>query len=135
LVLPLVALAYAALAWRRRSPWLTFLFILGFCLALALSLVFFQPFAAIAVALYAVARRTPARQANPALVLAAFPSLANAMTATSETGDDSVFGLLVISAIFMSVMVIAWVLGRRERRSVQRVRREQERLRESAEES
>lgn len=135
LVLPAITVAYGALAWRRRAPWPTFLFILAFCTALAVGLTLFEPFAAIAVALYSVARRAPARQANPALVLAAFPSLSNAMTATSVTGDDSIFGLLIISAIFMSVMVIAWVLGRRERRSLQRAERERERLRESAEES
>src|SRR5699024_10856775 len=65
---------------------------------------------------------------------AAFPTLANAMTATSETGADSDFGLLVISAILLSPIVIARVLGRRERRSDPPIRREQVRLRESAEE-
>jgi len=134
-VLPTVALAYGALAWRRSRPWPTFLFILGFCLVLAMSLTFFEPFAAIAVALHSVARRTPARRANPALVLAVFPSFVNASTATNQSDDESVFGLLVISAIFMSVLAIAWVMGRRERRSHWRARREQEQLQKEAEES
>ena len=88
LVLVLLLPAYAALAWRRRAPWPVFLFIVGFCLVMALSLELFEPFAVTGLALYAVARRTPARRANPALVLMAFPSMSNAVTATNLTGDS-----------------------------------------------
>lgn len=135
LVLVLLLPAYAALAWRRRAPWPVFLFIVSFCLVMGLSLELFEPFAVTGLALYAVARRTPARRANPALVLMAFPSMSNAVTATNLTGDSSIFTLIVIGTIFMGFATLLWVLGRRERRSVLRARAEQEALRATAEES
>jgi signal transduction histidine kinase len=135
LVLPVILVAYGALAWRRQAPWPVFLFIVGFCVVAGLSLELFEPFAVTGLALYAVARRTPARRANPALVLMAFPSMSNAVTATNLTGDSSIFALIVIGTIFMSFATLLWVLGRRERRSVLRARAEQAALRATAEES
>ncbi|NLG23249.1 MAG: hypothetical protein GX555_17650 [Actinomycetales bacterium] len=131
----LIALGYGVLAWRRAAPWLTFLVILGIGLVGGVLLTLFQPIVGVALALYAVARRSPARRANPALVLAAFLSLNNARTATGVTDESGLFGLVVIACIFMAVLTVVWALGRRERRTRFRAAEEQQRLMTSAEES
>ncbi|WP_256842673.1 sensor histidine kinase [Ornithinimicrobium cryptoxanthini] len=134
-VMAVIALAYGVLAWRRSHPWLTFLAILGVSLAFGLVLTQFQPIIGVALALLKVARRSPARQANPALVLAAFAALNSGWTATRISGDDSVFALISISGIFMSLFTLIWVIGRRERRSRVRTQQEKERLLATAQES
>ncbi|QDO90106.1 hypothetical protein FNH13_18715 [Ornithinimicrobium ciconiae] len=132
-VVALIALGYVALAWRRSSPWPTFLITLGLGLGAGLLLTFFQPMVGIALALHTVARRTPARRANPALVLAAFVSLNNGRTATGVGGDDGLFGLIVVTAIFLGFFTLVWALGRRDRAVRWRAAQEQERLKVSAE--
>ena len=136
-VVAAITLSYSVLAWRRQAPWHTFLAVLAACLAAALLLVPFQPMVAVALALHTVARRSPARRANPALVLAAFVSLVNARTATNvgETNEDGVFGLIVIAAIFMGLFTLVWALGRRERTTRLRAAEAQERLMATAEAS
>lgn len=134
-VVAIIALAYGVLAWRRSHPWLTFLAILGVSLTFGLALTQFQPTVGVALALLKVARRTPARQANPALVLVAFVALNSGWTATRISGDDSLFALISISGIFMSLFTVIWVIGRRERRSRMRTQEEKERLLATAQET
>lgn len=130
-----IAAAYSVLAWRRSHPWASFLAILGVSLGFGVVLTHFQPFVGVALALLKVARRSPARQANPALVLATFVALNCGWTATKISGDDSVFALISISGIFMALFTLVWVIGRRERRIRARTRTEQERLKATAQES
>lgn len=133
-VVAVVALLYAALAWRRSQPWPAFLVVVATCLGVGLVLTSFQPLVGVAVALHAVARRCPARRANPALVLAGFVALNDARTATTVSGD-SLFGLVVIAAVFMAFFTLIWAVGRRERTARWRAREERERLLASAQES
>lgn len=134
-IVALIALSYGALAWRRNRPWPTFLFMVGVCLVAGLMLVQFQPLVGVAVALHAVARRSPARRANPALVLVGFVALSDARTAIRLSGDEGTFGLIVITAIFMALLTLIWVVGRRERLTRWRAKEEKARLLASAEES
>ncbi len=134
-VVAVIALTYVPLAWRRIAPWAAFLAVLVPTLVASLVLYQFQPLVGVALALHAVARRCPARRANPALVLVAFVSLRNAQTATTVSGDDSLFGLIVIAAVFMAVLTLIWALGRRERATRWRAQQERQRLLASAEAS
>src|SRR5699024_1848981 len=122
------------LAWRRTAPWPTFLAVLGFCLVAALSLVHFQPFVTVAVALHAVARRCPARRANPALVLVGFVALSAAWPAT-RLNEASLFGLIVVTAAFQAFFTLVWALSRRDRTMRQRAEQERQQLLASAQES
>lgn len=131
----LITVGYGALAWRRRAPWPTFLTILGVSLLAGVLLLGFQPTVVVALMLHTVARRCPARRANPALVLSAFVSLNNAFTAVHFSNEDGIFGIVVIAAIFMALFTVVWALGRRERRSVLRSEAEGAALRAAAEES
>ena len=134
-VVVVITASYSVLAWRRSRPWATFLAILGIALGFGVLLTSFQPTVGVALALLKVARRSPARQANPALVLAAFVALNSGWTATRVSGDDSLFALISISGIFMALFTVIWVIGRRERRIRARTREEQERLLATAQES
>ena len=134
LFIGLVVVAYSALAWRRRAPWLVFLAVLGFCLLAGVVMVQFQPFTGVALALFTVARATPARQANPALVLAAFMCLANGQTASNLRGD-SLTAMITTSSIFFTGTLVFWVIGRRERHHRLRQLEEQEQIVASAQDS
>lgn len=134
LFIGLVLIAYAALVWRHRAPWSVFVGILSFCLLTSVLVLQFQPFAAAALMLYTVAKDSPPRQANPALVLVGFLCLSNGWTA-NELNNPSTLELLTIPLGFFAGCIVIWLLGRHERRNRLRALVAQETLRTAAQES
>lgn len=116
---------YAALLDERRVVPVGF--VLAWCYSLAWGVVLphYQPFTAMMLGLYEVARRLPARGALPYLVVVAGPWVLNTANAATLTGLDEV-GTVVNAALWAVLTALVWMAGRVSYRNAEMIRLREE---------
>lgn len=118
---------FGFLYFRGRWPRATFLAAWSYCLVWGALLPFYQPFTALLISLYHVARHLPGREARWFLLLAVIPPVINTRDAGAFLGSG-VTGILLVGTIWCVILGIPWAAGRWGRRAAEAARWREEKL-------
>ena len=118
---------FGFLYFRGRWPRATFVAAWSYCMVWGALLPFYQPFTALLISLYHVARHLPGRQARWFLLLAVIPPVINTRDAAAFLGSG-VSGVLLIGTIWCVILGIPWAAGRWGRRAAEAARWREEKL-------
>jgi signal transduction histidine kinase len=118
---------FGFLYFRSRWPRATFVVAWGYCVLWGALLADYQPFTALLVSLYHVARHLPRRQALWFLLLAVVPPAINTRDAAVILGNNMTEALL-IGLLWCVIFGIAWGAGRWGQRVEQATRWREEKL-------
>lgn len=122
------AIVVFGLLWfRSRWPRAVFLVAWTYCVLWGVVLPAYQPFAALLIALYHVARHLPLHQAGWFLLLAVVPPSINARDAAVINGAD-VADAVLIGFLWCVIFGSVWAAGRWGRRAEQAARWREEKL-------
>lgn len=105
------AVVFAALFRQAQLPRTGYLLAWFYCVTWGLAIPTYQPFTALLVALYLLARQQPARKALPYLVIAAIPITINTVDTVLST-DSGISGTSVTVLVWCVVFGVAWLAAR-----------------------
>jgi signal transduction histidine kinase len=118
---------FGLLYFRSRWPRIAFVGAWSYCVLWGVLLATYQPFTALLIALYHVARHLPAREARWFLVLAVGPLAINTRDAADFHHSD-VSDVLLIGLLWCVIFGIAWGAGRWGQRAAEATRWREEKL-------
>ena len=104
-------LVFGSLLFRRRYPWPCYAIAWSYSISWSLVLPYYQPFMALLIALYAVARRRGLRQAVAAL-LAVIPVIAIASYNTATLNPKGETGIAVTVLVWCVLYGMVWTIAR-----------------------